>query len=133
MRPESQRGSRPNGFVGNWPRRWLRPIAWPRRIDGFEAGEEGERVTAEALAGLSAEFLVHHDLRIDGSDANVDHVIVGPTGVYVIDSKHWAGRVSIGRGTLWCGRHPQRRRSAGTSRSRWRAMQTKGGGTIRTL
>jgi hypothetical protein len=80
-----------------------------KRIDRFQAGEEGERTTAEALACLPAAFVVHHDLRIDGSDANVDHVVVGPTGVYVIDSKHWSGRVSIGRGTLWSGRHPQRR------------------------
>ena len=34
---------------------------------------------------------------------------MGPTGVYVIDTKHWAGRVSAGKGTLWSGRHPQRR------------------------
>jgi len=80
-----------------------------KRIDGFEAGEEGERTTAKALTVLPAEFLVHHDLHIDGSEANVDHVVVGPTGVYVIDSKHWTGRVSTAKGTLWSGRHPQRR------------------------
>lgn len=80
-----------------------------KRIDSFEAGEEGERITAKALAALPADFVVHHDLHIDGSDANVDHVVVGPTGVYVIDSKHWAGRVSTGKGTLWSGRHQQGR------------------------
>ncbi len=80
-----------------------------KRIDRFEAGGEGERITAAALVELPDEYLVHHDLHIEGSDANVDHVVVGPTGVYVIDTKHWAGRATTRKGPPPPGRHPQRR------------------------
>ncbi|MGH8931168.1 MAG: nuclease-related domain-containing protein [Egibacteraceae bacterium] len=36
-----------------------------------------------------------HDLAIPGSRANIDHVAVGPGGVFVIDSKRWKGYVWV--------------------------------------
>ena len=32
--------------------------------------------------------------------ANIDHVVVGPGGVFVIDSKNWSGDVRVVEGTL---------------------------------
>jgi hypothetical protein len=40
--------------------------------------------------------VVFHDLAVPGSPANVDHLVIGPTGVFVIDSKRWRGRVRQG-------------------------------------
>jgi hypothetical protein len=34
-----------------------------------------------------------HDLR-DGR-GNVDHVVLGPAGVFLLDSKRWAGTISV--------------------------------------
>ena len=42
------------------------------------------------------------DRRWPGSSANVDLVLVGPSGVYVIDTKCWAD-VSIARGRIFRG------------------------------
>lgn len=63
----------------------------------FERGAEGEEATAAALAALPAEdWTVFHDLRWPGRKfANVDHVVVGPGGVFVIDSKNWTGSISV--------------------------------------
>lgn len=68
----------------------------------FERGAEGEEATAVALAALPAEeWTVFHDLRWPGRKfANVDHVIVGPPGVYVIDSKNWTGSISVRENVL---------------------------------
>src|SRR4029450_6068736 len=38
-------------------------------------------------------FVIFHDLAMPGSDVNVDHLVIGPTGVFVIDSKQWTGQV----------------------------------------
>lgn len=38
-----------------------------------------------------------HDRRIPGSRANIDHLAVTPTGVWVIDSKQHKGRVEVRR------------------------------------
>jgi hypothetical protein len=67
-------------------------------------GAEGERRTARLLAPLERHgYQVFHDLAVPGSAANVDHVVVGPTGVYVIDSKRYRGRLRYAAGHLWYG------------------------------
>lgn len=68
-----------------------------RSAEAFERGAEGEEATARALAALPANhWRVLHDVRWPGRRyANIDHVIVGPTGIFVIDSKHWSGSVEV--------------------------------------
>ena len=36
---------------------------------------------------------VLHDRRIPGSRANIDHLVISPAGVFVIDAKNYKGRV----------------------------------------
>jgi hypothetical protein len=67
-------------------------------------GAQGERRTARLLAPLERRsYQVFHDLAVPGSAANVDHLVVGPTGVYVIDSKRYRGRLRYAAGHLWHG------------------------------
>ncbi len=67
-------------------------------------GAEGERRTARLLAPLARHgYQVFHDLAVPGSPANVDHLVVGPTGVYVIDSKRYRGHLRYTGGHLWHG------------------------------
>jgi Nuclease-related domain len=76
-------------------------VAWRR-------GAAGERRTARLLDPLErAGWAVLHDLGIPGSRANIDHLVIGPGGVYVIDSKHYRGRLQLdSMGRLWHGRSP---------------------------
>jgi hypothetical protein len=47
-----------------------------------------------------------HDLAIPGSQANIDHLAIGPGGVLVIDSKQYRGRLRLDSyGMLWHGRY----------------------------
>jgi hypothetical protein len=73
-----------------------------RVADAYEKGAEGERRTANALAMLPASgWFVLHDVRWPGKRlANIDHVVVGPGGVFVIDSKAWSGVVDVRDGVL---------------------------------
>jgi Nuclease-related domain len=53
-------------------------------------GYLGERAVGEALAPLLADgYRVFHDIpaEADGARFNVDHVVVGPTGVFAIETK----------------------------------------------
>jgi Nuclease-related domain len=60
----------------------------------WQRGAAGERHTARLLRRLTHDgYVIFHDLRVPGSDANVDHLVIGPTGVFVIDSKQWTGSV----------------------------------------
>jgi hypothetical protein len=76
-------------------------VAWRR-------GAEGERRTAHLLAPLERQgWAVLHDLAVPGSRANLDHLVIGPGGVFVIDSKQYRGHLQLDRsGRLWHGRYP---------------------------
>jgi hypothetical protein len=81
----------------------------PRRLGRWADGAAAEQVVAHVLAGATPEVLVLHDRRIPHSSANIDHLAIGPTGVFVVDTKRRRGtpvRVTgFGRRrTLWLGR-----------------------------
>lgn len=60
----------------------------------WKTGAEGERRVAEVLAdAVGVEVL--HDRRVPGTKANIDHIAVGPSGVFVIDAKKYAGQVEV--------------------------------------
>jgi hypothetical protein len=69
----------------------------------WQRGAHGERRTARMLDRLVRDgFVVFHDLAVPDSPANVDHLAIGPTGVFVIDSKQWTGTVRQGAdGLAW--------------------------------
>lgn len=70
----------------------------------MRSGLQGEDAVAQALSGFPDDFHVIHD--ITTQFGNIDHVVVGPTGVFVIDAKNWRGHVAAdGKGELtWNGR-----------------------------
>jgi hypothetical protein len=76
-------------------------VAWRR-------GAAGERRTARLLGPLEGQgWVVLHDLAVPGSRANVDHLVIGPGGVFVVDSKQYSGRLQLdSSGRLWRGRYP---------------------------
>jgi hypothetical protein len=74
----------------------------------WRRGAAGERRTARRLAALERHgWAVLHDLAIPRSQANIDHLVIGPGGVFVIDSKQYRGRLRLDpSGRLWHGRYP---------------------------
>ncbi len=74
--------------------------AWPSRAGRWAAGAAGERATARALDGLERSgWVVFHDRRLIGRDWNLDHLLIGPAGVVVVESKQWRTPVRTWRRT----------------------------------
>jgi len=72
------------------------PPAW---IEQWQQGAFGEQATGKQLRKLERKgWVVLHDLR--RGTGNVDHVLVGPGGVFVLDSKRTDGRVVVEDGTV---------------------------------
>lgn len=62
----------------------------------WERGAQGEEAVARALADLPDGWVALHDLAWPGRQrANLDHVVVGPGGVFVVDAKNWSGRIEV--------------------------------------
>ena len=60
----------------------------------WKIGTEGELRVAEVLASASG-IDVLHDRLVPGSRANIDHIVVGPSGVFVIDAKQYKGAIEV--------------------------------------
>jgi len=79
-------------------------LAWgDRRLGNFLKGAKGEEWVAHELAFLSAEYTVFNGLRLGGGKQNFDHIIVGPAGVFVVETKNWKGSVEFRDGKLFAG------------------------------
>lgn len=85
-----------------------------RDASNWEAGERGEAAVAEALSALpELGWTVLHDRRKSAkSRGNIDHIVVGPPGVFVIDAKNWSGRLDINEQGVFCGGRPRRQETA---------------------
>jgi Nuclease-related domain len=50
---------------------------------------------------------VLHDVAIPGSRTNGDHLLIGPPGVFLVDSKAWYGHITLAAdGSAWHNVHP---------------------------
>lgn len=79
-----------------------------RRLRSFLKGAEGEEKVARILSFLPSEHTVFNDLQLDGGSA-FDHIVVGPAGVFVIETKNWSGEITFENGqVLYNGKHPAR-------------------------
>jgi hypothetical protein len=87
----------------------------------WRRGAHGEQRTARLLDRLTGDgYVVFHDLAVPGNaSANVDHLVIGPSGVFVIDSKQWTGSVHLSAdGLAWHNHYPLERT---LERVRWEA------------
>ena len=72
------------------------PLPLPPAIDHGTPGADGE---GDAELGrllddeLDGHAVVLHDRQRPGTTANIDHIVIAPTGVWVIDAKDWQGDV----------------------------------------
>lgn len=64
----------------------------PQSTRAWSVGAEGERLLGEMLASVAGESLrVLNDRRVPRSTANIDHMVVCPSGVFVVDAKRYRG------------------------------------------
>jgi hypothetical protein len=82
------------------------------------------RRTRRRLARLgTAGYLALHDRTIPGTDQVIDHLVVGPAGIYAVDSEIWDRRLPVRAtrgGKLF---HGPRDQAARLDHARWEAGQ----------
>ena len=73
-----------------------KPVVGPesQATRSWADGAAGERRVAAVLDACPGVIALH-DRRIPGGRANIDHLAVTPTGVFVIDAKRYEGAVEI--------------------------------------
>jgi hypothetical protein len=66
----------------------------PQSIRAWRTGARGEGKLADALATVPGVITLH-DRRIPRSRANIDHIVIGPAGLFVVDAKLYKGLIRI--------------------------------------
>lgn len=79
-------------------------LAWGgRRLGNFLKGAKGEEWVAHELAFLSSEYTVFNGFHLANGKQNFDHIVVGPAGIFVVETKNWKGSVEFRGGKLYAG------------------------------
>ena len=74
---------------------WRRGL---RRVESYFKGARGEERVAGVLDALPNTWHAFHDFV--AGPYHVDHVLVGPAGVYAVETKNWRGRVTVEQGEM---------------------------------
>jgi hypothetical protein len=76
----------------------------PRGIRHLLPDALAEEASARALATLGIAYTIWHDVATDaaghGLPPKLDHLVLGPTGLFAIQSEDWGGPVALKRGEL---------------------------------
>jgi len=69
----------------------------PQHELAFHRGAVAERAVADSLQKrtVARAVMTLHNRRMPGGRGDIDHIAIAPTGVYVIDTKDWKGKVEI--------------------------------------
>jgi hypothetical protein len=98
----------PAGVAAATAAGWRLRFRVSRDTRAWRDGARGERATAYLLRRLHRHgYVVFHDVGIPGTPANADHLLLGPPGVILVDSKRYTGQVTQAPdGRVWHNHYP---------------------------
>jgi hypothetical protein len=84
---------------------WLMYDVAAKSFGAFLKGARGEEIVARELSMLSNEWSIFHGIPTNGvmgtlGGTDFDHIIVGPAGIIIIETKNWTGKISIEAGQI---------------------------------
>ena len=77
-----------------------------RRIGAFFNGARGEELVGAELSRLPGGYDIFHGVNLGATDtemrrsSDIDHVVIGPNGACLIETKTWNGSVTIEHGRI---------------------------------
>lgn len=68
----------------------------------WQAGARGEELVAGQLARLGPSWTVLHSVPVGSRGSDIDHVVLGPAGVFTLNSKHHRdARIRVDGDRIW--------------------------------
>lgn len=66
----------------------------------WKKGIVGEEIVSEFLNELPGNYFIFNDVMLPDKMGNIDHVVIGPTGIFVIETKNFKGNYTV-EGGIW--------------------------------
>ena len=73
-----------------------RPVS--RKLRRIQHGAQGEEEVTQLLSRLPDDYILVNDVALPRGFGNVDHVVLGPCGIVVIETKRYKGHISCHSG-----------------------------------
>lgn len=89
-----------------------------RKYRIYRGGWEGEVRVAKLLnAKLSDDYYLINDVYFHDGNGDIDHIVLGPNGLFVIETKNWSGRITC-NGDEWYRQNRHKKSDSASSPSR---------------
>ncbi|NYT04846.1 MAG: NERD domain-containing protein [Methanomicrobiales archaeon] len=66
----------------------------PGKHRAYAAGIRGENAVGSVLSAFDDRWYLFNSVCLPGADGDIDHVLVGPKGVFVLETKNYAGFIA---------------------------------------
>ena len=66
----------------------------------WRAGLYGQQIVEKILSSLDNQFYLINNLSLPFKNCDIDHLIIGPNGIFLIETKNYKGEVSC-KGDVW--------------------------------
>jgi hypothetical protein len=109
-----------------------------RRWSNWFVGKRGEEAVSQVLRSLSQDYALLNDVILPDGRGNVDHFLVGPNGLFVIETKNYSGSVRCNGDRWFVGRREisslskQAKRNSMAIRASLESLHAEKGVRVRT-
>lgn len=71
-------------------------------VEGYSwiRGLKGENIVFKCLETLPKDYFIFNDVKLPEKGGNIDHIVLGPNGIFVIETKNYSGKYTI-KGNRW--------------------------------
>jgi hypothetical protein len=83
-------------------------LFYQRKYKIYKGGSQGEKNVIQTLTrNLNDDYYLINDVYLKSGGGDIDHIVLGPNGVFVLETKNWSGKI-ICNGDQWQrpGKHP---------------------------
>ncbi|MCD6469089.1 MAG: NERD domain-containing protein [Thermoplasmata archaeon] len=71
-----------------------------KSYSNYKGGLDAENLVIKSLSDLSDDYYLINDIKLRDSYGNIDHIVLGPNGIFVIETKNYGGQL-ICNGDEW--------------------------------
>ena len=88
-------------------------LFYQRKYHIYKSGSRGEKAVITMLSkSLSDDYYLINEVKLPNSGGDIDHIVMGPSGVFVLETKNWSGKI-FANGDQW--RRPGRKATGSPS------------------
>jgi len=69
---------------------------YTRKYNIYKGGWQGEKQVSKQLTStLSDDYYLINDLYLRDGGGDIDHIVLAPAGVFVLETKNWSGKITV--------------------------------------